>query len=192
MTATASHPAGLTHDDTVPFASDLAAAVAGNLSRLRRNSGTDVEQLAADSGLSIEHVLALEDGRTIPSLRTLWALAKAFDVPFGILISGAPCTTASFHVLRAAGSRIVDSGDGFRTRPLSAAGDPREPEVYEVTLAPAWREDAAAHAEHERAVPTDERGKGGLVPALDEQRDQLRVGAVGEFTSLQRAVQVLQ
>ena len=53
----------------------------------------------------------------------------------------------SFHVLRAAGSRVVNSAEGgFRSRALSAAGDPREPEVYEVTLAPGWTEKAAAHA----------------------------------------------
>ena len=38
------------------------------------------------------------------------------------------------------------SGSGFRTRALSAAGDPREPDVYEVTLGPGWVEPAAAHA----------------------------------------------
>jgi XRE family transcriptional regulator, regulator of sulfur utilization len=42
---------------------------------------------------------------------------------------------------------VIDSaGGGFRSRALSAAGDPREPEVYEVTLAPRWTEEAAAHA----------------------------------------------
>ncbi len=64
-----------------------------------------------------------------------------------MLLSGAPCATTSFHVLRAADAPIVDStGGGFRTRPLSAAGDPREPEVYEVTLEPGWLEEAAPHA----------------------------------------------
>ena len=134
--------------DTAPSnARELIDAVAVNLGRLRRNSGIDVGHLAEISGLSREQLLALEAGRTNPSLRSLWALADAFAVPFGVLISGAPCTTTSFHVLRASGTRIVDStGGGFRTRALSAAGDPREPEVYEVTLAPGWVEEAAAHA----------------------------------------------
>jgi transcriptional regulator with XRE-family HTH domain len=126
---------------------DLIAAVATNLSRLRRNSGIDVATLAELSGLPLEQLAALEAGRTAPSLRMLWALADAFEVPFGVLISGAPCAATSFHVLRAAGSRVVTSaGGGFRSRALSAAGDPREPEVYEVTLRPGWREDAAPHA----------------------------------------------
>ena len=126
---------------------ELTAAVAANVARLRRNSGMDLERLAELSGVAAEQLLALEARRTVPHLRMLWALADAFEVPFGVLLSGAPCTTTSFHVLRAAESRIVDSrGHGFRTRPLSAAGDPREPEVYEVTLEPRWVEAAAAHA----------------------------------------------
>ncbi len=126
---------------------NLIEAVATNLTRLRRNSGLDVAGLAARSGLAREHILALEGRRATPSLRSLWALAEAFQVPFGVLVSGAPCTTASFHVLRADGSHVVDSaGGGFRTRALSAAGDPREPEVYEVTLASGWTEEAAPHA----------------------------------------------
>jgi XRE family transcriptional regulator, regulator of sulfur utilization len=128
-------------------ARELARAVADNLARLRRNAGIDVDDLAEMSGLPREQLLALEGGRATPSLRSLWALADAFAVPFGVLISGAPCTTTSFHVRRAAGTTtVVSAGGGFRTRPLSAAGDPREPEVDEVTVAPGWVEKAAAHA----------------------------------------------
>lgn len=125
----------------------LRDAVATNLARLRRNAGLAVDALAAASGVSREQLLALESGRTTPSLRVLWALADAFEVPFGVLLSDAACTSTSFHVLRAAQSPVIASpGGGFRTRALSAAGDPREPDVYEVTLAPGWVETAAAHA----------------------------------------------
>lgn len=128
-------------------ARELVDAVAANLARLRRNSGIDVDELAARSGVPREQLVALEAGRVTPTLRSLWALAEFFEIPFGVLISGAPCATASFHVLRAAGTWVVDSaGGGFRTRPLSAAGDPREPEVYEVTITPGWIERAEAHA----------------------------------------------
>jgi transcriptional regulator with XRE-family HTH domain len=126
---------------------ELTAAVAANLLRLRTNVGLDLAALADLTGLSVEQLAALETGRTAPNLRTLWALADAFEVPFGVLLSGAPCAATSFHVARAADSRVVVSaGAGFRSRALSAAGDPRQPEVYEVTLSPGWREDAAAHA----------------------------------------------
>jgi len=125
----------------------LRDAIATNLTRLRRNAGLTVGTLAEVSGVSREQLLALEAGRATPSLRVLWALADAFEVPFGVLLSGAACATTSFHVLRAARSPVVGSADGgFRTRALSVAGDPREPDVYEVTLDPGWIEHAAAHA----------------------------------------------
>lgn len=125
----------------------LRDAVATNLARLRRNAGLAIAALSEASGVPREQLLALEDGRATPSLRVLWALADAFEVPFGVLLSGAACATASFHVLRAARSTVVDSADGgFRTRALSVAGDPREPDVYEVTLVPGWVETAAPHA----------------------------------------------
>lgn len=125
----------------------LRDAVATNVTRLRRNAGLTVAALSEASGVSREQLLALEAGRATPNLRVLWALADAFEVPFGVLLSGAACATASFHVLRAARSPVVGSADGgFRTRALSVAGDPREPDVYEVTLDPGWVEAAAAHA----------------------------------------------
>jgi transcriptional regulator with XRE-family HTH domain len=125
----------------------LIEAVAATVSRLRRNAGMDVERLAALSGLPRDQIVAIETGRTSLHVRLLWALADAFEVPFSVLLSGAPCATTSFHVLRAADAPVVAStGGGFRTRPLSVAGDPREPEVYEVTLEPGWLEKAAPHA----------------------------------------------
>ena len=83
-------------------------------------------------------------------------------------------------MLRAAESCIVDSsGHGFRTRPLAAAGDPREPEVYEVTVAPGWVEEAAAHAvdtfEHIVVV------RGMLVVRADDTTTTLAPGDVVFF-----------
>ncbi len=141
------HSASERHDESNRNDRDLSDAVAGNVRRLRNNSGIDLRMLADLTGLSREQLAALEAGRAVPNLRMLWALAAAFEVPFGILISGAPCTATDFHVSRAVESRVVASaGGGFRARTLSAAGDPREPEVYEVTLAAGWREEATAHA----------------------------------------------
>src|SRR5690349_15805209 len=54
---------------------ELSDAIAANLTRLRRNSGIDVDELAAGSGVAREQVLALEAGRATPTLRSLWALA---------------------------------------------------------------------------------------------------------------------
>jgi quercetin dioxygenase-like cupin family protein/DNA-binding XRE family transcriptional regulator len=147
VAATAMDPVAPSVPPALPGSHGLIGALAANVSRLRRNSGMDRERLAALSGLTCEQVRAVENGTATPRLRLVWALADAFAVPFGVLLAGVPCETASFHVLRAAERKLVDScGSGFRSRPLSTAGDPREPEVYEVTLAPGWLEEAAPHA----------------------------------------------
>lgn len=125
---------------------DMMETIAANVTRLRRNSGLDLETLSVASGLGLEQLRAIESARTLPPLRALWALADAFEVPFGVLLSGATTSDTTFRVLRSGDARRVDSGAGFRSRSLSTAGDPREPEIYEITLAPGWREDAAPHA----------------------------------------------
>lgn len=124
----------------------MAEAVAGNVTRLRRNCGLEIDMLAVATGLSPEQLHAIESGSTLPTLRALWALADAFEVPFGVLLAGAASASTSFHVLRTMDARVVDSGGRFRSRSLSTTGDPREPEVFEVTLSPGWLEEAAPHA----------------------------------------------
>ena len=90
----------------------LLAAIAANVARLRRNAGMDLDRLAEISGLPVEQLVAVEAGTTTPRLRALWALADAFEVPFGVLLSGAPCATTSFHVLRATEGAVVASERG--------------------------------------------------------------------------------
>jgi len=126
----------------------LAATIATIVSRLRRNSRLEVEELASASGIPSDTVRAIEAGRVVPTLRALWALAHVFEVPFRLLISGPRFQDKGFHVLRSDGGRtVVSAGGRFRSRALSAAGDPREPESYEITLAPGCIEEAAAHPE---------------------------------------------
>ena len=64
-----------------------------------------------------------------------------------MLISGASVAETSFRVQRADhGQVFVSAHGGLRSRVLFAAGDPRQPETYEVTFAPRCIEDAPAHA----------------------------------------------
>jgi len=126
---------------------ELAAVIATNVSRMRANLGMEVGTLAECSGLSPEVVAALEAEKVVPDLRMLWALASVFEVPFRVLVSGSRFAEATFRVQRADAGRVVVSGDGrFRSRAVSTTGDPREPEMYEITLAPGCAERAQAHA----------------------------------------------
>jgi quercetin dioxygenase-like cupin family protein len=123
-------------------------AVATILARLRRNSRMDLHSLSAATRISPGLLREIEDGRAVPELRDLWALARVFEVPFRLLLAGPRFPDKGFHVLRRSAGHVVTSSSGrFRCRALSAAGDPREPEVYEITLDPGHVEDADSHAE---------------------------------------------
>jgi quercetin dioxygenase-like cupin family protein len=83
----------------------------------------------------------------VPSLRAIWALATALEIPFGALLARTGAMASTFRVQRAAHGRVTASaGNRFRSRALSPVGDRRAPEVYELTPAPGWHEEAAPHA----------------------------------------------
>ena len=125
----------------------LIATIATIVSRIRRNSRMEIEDLAAASGIPADALRDIEAGRVVPTLRALWALAHVFEVPFRLLISGPRFQDRGFHVLRSdSGRTVVSDGGRFRSRALSAAGDPREPEAYEITLAPGCVEQASPHS----------------------------------------------
>lgn len=124
----------------------LRATVAATVARLRVNSGYDVAELARRSGVPADLLASIEAARATPSLRALWALARVFDVPFRLLIAGNRFADDVFCALpRDRGRTVVSAGGAFRSRSLSASGDPREPEVYEVTLEAGCVEEAAGH-----------------------------------------------
>lgn len=107
----------------------------------------DLHTLAAATQISPALLLEIEDGRAVPELRDLWALARVFEVPFRLLLAGPRFPDEGFHVLRRdAGHFVTSSSMRFRCRALSAVGDPREPEVYEISLAPGHVEEASGHA----------------------------------------------
>lgn len=128
----------------------LGAAVGANLARLRELRRLDLETLARRSGIRNELLAALEAGRAVPSLRAIWHLATALEVPFGSLLANTQLTAGGdpdFRFQPAARGRVIASAtDEFRSRVLFNESDPRTPEVYELTLAPGCVEEAAAHA----------------------------------------------
>ena len=128
----------------------LGAAVGANLARHRKERGIRLERLAERCGIRVSLLRALEGGQAVPSLRAIWHLATALEVPFGALLADTVLWRASdpdFRVQRAGRGHVISSADGrFRSRPLFLEGDPRAPEVYELTLAPGCLEEASAHA----------------------------------------------
>lgn len=133
-----------------PEGRELARAAGANVSRYRTMRSLDLAALSVKSGIPLDLLSALEAGQAVPSLRALWHLATALEVPFGWMLKDtmfSASTDLDFRVQRADRGRVIRSAtDQFRSRVLFREGDPRSPEVYELTLAPGCLEEATPHA----------------------------------------------
>jgi transcriptional regulator with XRE-family HTH domain len=128
----------------------LGAAVGANVARLRSEREIPLDRVAERSGIRASLLRALENGHAVPSLRAIWHLATALEVPFGALLANTVLSRGGdpdFRVQRTGRGHVISSADGrFRSRPLFLEGDPRAPEVYELTLTPGCVEEASPHA----------------------------------------------
>ena len=133
-----------------PEGREIGRAVGANVARHHLRSGLSLQELERRSGIRADLLQALEAGQAVPSLRAVWHLATALEVPFGRLIANtmlSPSSDPDFRVQRAGSGRVLLSADGgFRSRVLFLEGDLRSPEVYELTLAPGCLEEAHPHA----------------------------------------------
>ena len=124
---------------------ELDAVVGQNVKDLRTARGLTLDLLAGMSGVGRQALGQIEIGRTVPSVATLWKIARAFDVPFSALLARpAPRATTLFR--QATAKRLVSPDGRFSSRALYAPGDGGKVELYELFLAAHAREDAEAHA----------------------------------------------
>jgi transcriptional regulator with XRE-family HTH domain len=133
-----------------PEGRELGRAIGANVARYRNKYGISIETVAERSKIRVDLLEKLEGGQAVPSLRAIWHLATALEVPFGALLENTMFAAASdpdFRVQRTGRGRVIsNASDSFRSRVLFLEGDPRTPEVYELTLAPGCFEAAEAHA----------------------------------------------
>ena len=133
-----------------PEGRDIGRAVGANVARYHSESGISLAEFERRSGIRADLLQALEQGQAVPSLRAVWHLATALEVPVGRLLANtmlSPSSDPDFRVQRADRGRVLLSADGdFRSRVLFLEGDLRSPEVYELTLAPGCHEEADPHA----------------------------------------------
>lgn len=156
----------------------LGAAVGANVARYRKERKIALDDLATRSGINENLLRALENGHAVPSLRAIWHLATALEVPFGALLANTMLSRTSdpdFRIQRAGRGHVIASADGrFQSRPLFQEGDPRTPEVYELTLSPGCLEKATPHAprtyEHLAVV------RGTLIVRSGSESAELRAG----------------
>jgi len=159
---------------------ELDQVVGANVEALRRQRGLTLDLLAGLSGVGRQTLGQIEIGQTVPSVATLWRIAKAFDVPFSALLARPQTRTTT--VLRQSRAKRLVSADGrFSSRALFRAADRGGVELYELFLAAHGREDAEAHAPgtRENLVVT----AGSLVLDIGEETFELAKGDAIEFVA---------
>jgi transcriptional regulator with XRE-family HTH domain len=133
-----------------PEGRELGRAIGANVARYRQRHGISLDEVAKRTGIRVDLLERLETGKAVPSLRAIWHLATALEVPFGALLENTMLVTAAnpdFRVQQSDRGRVISSASNqFRSRVLFLEGDPRTPEVYEMTLASGCLEKAEAHA----------------------------------------------
>jgi transcriptional regulator with XRE-family HTH domain len=121
-----------------------AQALARSLKRRRLERAISLSELARRAGVSKATLSSLERGTGNPSVDTVWALARALNVPFGDLFDGAEDDVIQVH--RIEDAQIVTQEDGFRGRRLLSRQGRGGFELYVLELARGTKHDAAAHS----------------------------------------------
>ncbi len=161
-------------------APELDAVVGSNVKELRTQRGYTLDVLAGLSGVGRQTLGQIELGRTVPSLGTLWKIARAFEVPFAALLAR-PGTTET-RIFRQASAKRIQGADGrFSTRALFAPDDKHPFEFYELWLAGHGREDAEPHAPGTRENLVVNAGR--LLLEIGKERYELSKGDAIEFTA---------
>jgi transcriptional regulator with XRE-family HTH domain len=131
-------------DNASEAVAELPAILGNNLRRLRTRQGHSLERLAKLSGVSRAMLGQIENGKSVPTISTLWRIATALGVPFAQLLAAEKVQRMA--VLRARDAKVLASSGGhFTSRALFPFEDERHVEFYELRLAPHHREDAPAH-----------------------------------------------
>ncbi len=131
-------------DDASEAVAEIPAILAHNMRRLRIRQGHSLERLAKLSGVSRAMLGQIENGKSVPTISTLWRIATALGVPFAQLLAAE--RVQHIAVLRAKDAKVLASSSGrFTSRALFPFEDERHVEFYELRLAPHHREDTPAH-----------------------------------------------
>lgn len=159
---------------------ELDAIVGENLKRLRTERSWTLDIVAGMTGVGRQTLGQIELGRTVPSLGTLWKIARAFDVPFSVLL--AQPTNPGTRIFRRSNARpIVDADGRFSSRALFSPDDKGRFEFYELFLAARAREEAEAHAPGTRENLLVTQGR--LVLELGKETFELGKGDAIAFTA---------
>jgi rhodanese-related sulfurtransferase/transcriptional regulator with XRE-family HTH domain len=154
---------------------ELDTTIGANVRELRAKRGLTLDLLAGLSGVGRQTLGQIELGRTVPSVATLWKIAKAFEVPFSALLARPEAVQTV--ILRGRSARRLVSADGrFSSRALYAPDQRGKMEFYELWLAGHGREDAEAHASGTRESLVVTSGRLVIELASTRERHELAKG----------------
>ena len=113
----------------------VSALVGKNLRRLRKQQRLSLEQLSAFSGVSRAMLGQVEQGKSVPSIKTLWQVAQALGVSVSWFLDAAHEGAALLLQPPADSQLHLKIGEG-ELRPLQPAEDGQQDTFYELRLAP--------------------------------------------------------
>lgn len=129
-----------TEDDSV-----LARVVGENLRLLRSRKRFSLERLAQLSGVSRAMLGQVEQGRSIPTIKTLWKVAAVFDVPVSAFLEQRPDRPRVSISSGVEASWLESGRGGVRTRSFLAPEEERTPAFCEMRIAPGAGESSTPH-----------------------------------------------
>lgn len=136
---------------TRPAVSDGAVStlVGHNLRRLRKQHRWSLEELALYSGVSRAMLGQIEQGKSVPSIRTLWQAAQALGVSVSWFLESRQDSTVLLIKPAEDSATDLQPGDG-ELRALHMPTEGHRDEFYELRLAPGARLSLATPAKPRR------------------------------------------
>ena len=113
----------------------VSSLVGRNLHRLRKQHRLSLEELARRSGVSRAMLGQVEQGKSIPSIKTLWQVAQAFGVSVSWFLESGSEAQVLLITPPADSPASLRAGEG-ELRSLQQVGDSVRDAFYELRLAP--------------------------------------------------------
>jgi transcriptional regulator with XRE-family HTH domain len=120
-------------------------SVAVNLQTWRQRRGMSVSALARAAGVSKSTVSELERHNSNPSLDTLWALARALNIPLGFLFSDHEGAAATRVIRSDDPSAVTLEQPGYTARLMGGFSGEGELELYLLRIRKGVKRESASH-----------------------------------------------
>ncbi|WP_170984153.1 cupin domain-containing protein [Rhodoligotrophos defluvii] len=165
-----------------------AAGIGRSIRHHRKRHGLSLEQVSTSTGLSVSMISKIERGLSSPSVRSLYALSSALQIPIGALFNEQDTGTSHDHqpcdeemVVRAHARRKLDFGKKRLVKELLTPQPIGQLELLMIILAPGGStgEDVFSHDGEEGGVVLS----GMLELWVDEKKLLLRPGDSFTFSS---------